>query len=105
MTLPTERSSAIWNTREFLRSLLDSKQTPKLPKSIRSEAAWCLKHFPTDADMKRAMKKCPEVFGSKTLYFDENEHPIVERKQNGLFQMVYHFFCVCGAWGRRLLGR
>jgi hypothetical protein len=65
MTIPVERSSAVWNTREFLRDLLDPKKTPRIPKWIRQEAAWCLKHYPTDLDMARAIKKCPEVFGGK----------------------------------------
>lgn len=48
MTLPDERIRAIKNTREFLRRLLDPKATPKVPKSIRTEAYWCLRHYPGD---------------------------------------------------------
>lgn len=48
MTLARERKNALVNTRNFLRSLLDPKQTPKVPKSIRIAAYWCLRHYPSD---------------------------------------------------------
>jgi hypothetical protein len=63
MTLPHERSIALYNTREFLRRLLDRSATPKVPKHIRTEAYWALRHFPSDFDIARASKKCPEIFG------------------------------------------
>jgi hypothetical protein len=63
MTIPIERSYAIENTREFLRSLLDPKQTPRIPKEIRKQAYWCLRHFPHDFEMEKAREKCPEIFG------------------------------------------
>jgi hypothetical protein len=65
MTLPIERSWAINNTREFLRSLLDPKKTPRVPVSVRRDARWCLKHFPMEMDMDKVMERCPEVFGKK----------------------------------------
>jgi hypothetical protein len=51
MTLPIERTYAISNAREFLRSLLDPKQTPRVPKKIRSIARSVLKHYPSNFDM------------------------------------------------------
>ena len=63
MTLPIERSWAVDNAREFLRSLLDPKLTPRVPAKIRQEARWCLKHFPNELDMARARDLCPSVFG------------------------------------------
>ena len=63
MTIPYERSIALHNTREFLRSLLDRSKTPKIPKAIREQAYWCLRHFPADFEVNIAAKKCPEVFG------------------------------------------
>lgn len=59
MTLPDERRRAVVNTREFLRSLLDPKKTPKVPKSIRAEARYLLKHYPWDMHLDEA----PEAFG------------------------------------------
>jgi len=65
MTLPNERTNAVENAREFLRSLLDPKLTPRVPKDIRRQAYWVLRHFPGPVDMERAVKKVPEVFGKK----------------------------------------
>ena len=69
MTIPIERSWAVENTRDFLYKLLDPKQSPRIPKSIRQEARWCLKHFPTDLDMEHARKFAPEVFGKEDQTF------------------------------------
>jgi len=63
MTLPQERSRAIEQTRNFLRDLLDPKKTPKIPKAIRTQAYWCLRHFPWDLDINRVAKVCPDIFG------------------------------------------
>jgi hypothetical protein len=62
VTLPNERTRAVHNAREFLRSLLDPKKTPKVPKSIRREAYYVLKHFPSDFDMEYACDGAPSVF-------------------------------------------
>jgi hypothetical protein len=62
LTVPSERYRAIKHAREFLRSLLDPKQTPRIPKKIRTQAYWCLRHFPWDLDMDKVAKKCPETF-------------------------------------------
>lgn len=70
MTIPIERSYSIENTREFLLSLLDPKQTPRIPKKIRTKAYWCLRHFPSEYDMEKARIKCPEIFGDN----DENQN-------------------------------
>ena len=51
MTIPCERTRAIQRAREFLRSLLDTKKTPRVPKSIRKEAYWVLRHFPHDFEI------------------------------------------------------
>lgn len=61
MTLPDERYRALVNTREFLRSLLDPKKTPRVPKAIRKEAYYRLKHYPRDLDLERLADSCPEV--------------------------------------------
>ena len=44
MTLPYERTRAVIETREFLRLLLGNRQ---VPDSIRSEAKWLLRHYPS----------------------------------------------------------
>lgn len=63
MTLPAERTNSLISTREFLRSLLDPKQTPRIPKSVRVQAYWCLRHFPSTLDLEITSKRSPSVFG------------------------------------------
>ncbi len=63
MTIASERFSAIRHTREFLRSLLDPKKTPKVPKEIRIRAGDCLRHFPSDQFMAELRVAAPEFFG------------------------------------------
>ncbi len=57
MTLPAERLNAIIKTREFLLSLLDPKKTPRVPKAVRKDAYYCLRHFPADYQMADVAKK------------------------------------------------
>lgn len=56
MTLPRERTQAMNNTREFLRNLLDPKKTPRVPKWIREEAYWCLKHYISEWELNHISK-------------------------------------------------
>lgn len=59
MTLPDERYRAVVRTREFLLEILS---TPRVPKSIKDNARWCLRHYPSEWDMKRTAEKAPDVF-------------------------------------------
>jgi hypothetical protein len=61
MTLPDERYRAISNARSFLRSLLDPKATPRVPKEVRTQAYYVLKHFPWESHMEQLAEKCPGV--------------------------------------------
>jgi len=61
MSLPDEKYRSINNAREFLRSLLDPKKTPRVPKKIRKEAYYALRHFPWEMDIERLAKKCPDI--------------------------------------------
>ena len=54
MTLPNEEQNALNNAREFLVSLMNPKQTPKVPAAIRKEAYRLLKHFPYKARVAEA---------------------------------------------------
>lgn len=63
MTLPFERKLAVNRVRDFLRRLLDPKETPRIPKSMRQEAKSLLKHYPTEFDMNKAERDAPDVFG------------------------------------------
>jgi hypothetical protein len=61
MTLPDERTRAIIYTRQFLLSLLDPKETPKVPRSVRFQAANCLRHFPSKLDLTNLKKNFEQL--------------------------------------------
>jgi hypothetical protein len=63
MTMPRERAQAVKNTQEFLRNLLDPKKTPKVPKVIRRQAYWCLRHFPHPYEIDQVAELAPKIFG------------------------------------------
>lgn len=50
MTLPDERTRAVIAGREFLLSLLDPKETPRVPRAVRQQALRVLRHFPGYSD-------------------------------------------------------
>jgi hypothetical protein len=52
MTTTEEMLRAIDNARSFMYRLLDSKKTPRVPKSVRKEARDRLKHFPDKFDVQ-----------------------------------------------------
>lgn len=59
MTLPDERYRAVVQTQKFLVEILS---TPRVPKTIKDRARSCLRHYPSDWDMRRASEGSPEVF-------------------------------------------
>jgi hypothetical protein len=65
MTLPDERYRAVVRTRQLLVNLCNPQHTPRIPKLIRAEAQYCLRHFPSDWDMKEAALFAPNVFQEK----------------------------------------
>jgi hypothetical protein len=79
MTLPDERYRAVIQTGKFLKEIL---ATPRVPKSIKDGARYCLRHYPSDWDMERAAEGAPEVFQERmeavTRLFKQYE----ESKQN-----------------------
>jgi hypothetical protein len=62
MTLPDERYRAVIQTQKFLEELLT---TPRIPKKIKDDARWCLRHYPNEWDMKAAARYTPSVFAEK----------------------------------------
>jgi hypothetical protein len=62
MTLPDERYRAVINTEKFLQDLLDPKKTPRVPKDIRKQAYWCLRHYPSKYHMDIVATVVPTVF-------------------------------------------
>ena len=69
MTLPDERYRAVVETRRFLLDLCNPQHTPRLPKIIREHARRCLRHYPTDYDMKSVENLAPQ-------YFEERMEPL-----------------------------
>lgn len=61
MTLPDERYRAIRQTENFLKDLLDSKKTPRVPRVIRQRAHGLLRHYPSEYHLHRLAEKSPDV--------------------------------------------
>ena len=59
MTLPDERYRAVVQTEKFLKEILS---TPRVPKAIKDNARWCLRHYPNEWDMQSAARSAPSVF-------------------------------------------
>lgn len=51
MTMPHERSRAVVQTRDFLLELASDKT---LPDSVRRDASFLLRHFPSEYDIRLA---------------------------------------------------
>ena len=62
MTMPDERYRAVVQTQRFLLEILT---TPRVPKAIKDQARSCLRHYPSDWDMKRAAVGAPDVFAER----------------------------------------
>jgi hypothetical protein len=63
MTLPNERTRAVQNVEVFLIKLCDPKLTPRIPREIRWEARWLLKHYPGILDLTKASHAVPDYWG------------------------------------------
>lgn len=53
MTMPGERTRAVIQTHEFLVEL---SRDPSLPEKVRRDAKFLLRHYPSKADMERAVQ-------------------------------------------------
>ncbi len=62
MTLPLERYRSLLNAIKFMQSLCDPKATPRVPKWIRREARYALKHFPHEYEIEQIAKALPKLF-------------------------------------------
>ncbi len=65
MTLPDERYRALKCGKQFLQDLLDPKKTPRVPKDVRRQALWVLRHYPDDYHFDVIAEKVPEWFDKK----------------------------------------
>jgi len=64
MTLPDERYRAVRSAEQFLKDLCDPAKTPRVPRDIRRQASYILRHYPGSWDLDRAAHSCPQVFES-----------------------------------------
>jgi len=62
MTLPDERYRAVIQTQKFLLEIL---KTPRVPKSIKDNARYCLRHYPSEYDMSKAAQTSPDIFAER----------------------------------------
>ena len=60
MTIPSERSRALIETKSFLLKLVDTKRLPLVPKSVRQHAEYLLRHYPSYEDIELAQKALPD---------------------------------------------
>ena len=78
MTLPDERYRAIKYTEEFLKSLLDPKVTPRVPKAIRQRAYSLLRHYPDGHYLDVLATKCPSIL--------ETQNPV-----DDVIMLIYYY--------------
>lgn len=62
MTLPDERYRAVIQTQKFLLEILT---TPRVPKSIKDGARYCLRHYPSEYDMKKVSQTSADIFAER----------------------------------------
>ena len=62
MTLPDERYRAVLQTERFLKELLT---TPRIPKAIKDSARACLRHYPSEYDMRKTAQTSSDIFAER----------------------------------------
>jgi len=62
MTLPDERYRAVVQTQKFLLEILS---TPRVPKAIKDGARYCLRHYPSEYDMKKVSQTSADIFAER----------------------------------------
>jgi hypothetical protein len=63
MTIPSERTRALVQTKAFLEALQDPKQTPRTPSRTRYWAKTLLRHYPELYQIDRMHEAVPYLFG------------------------------------------
>jgi len=63
MTIPSERTRAIIETRSFLEELTSQRLTPDVPDAVRQQARALLRHYPFGTEIHLAHSALPEWFG------------------------------------------
>ena len=77
MSTLEEEINALKRCKEFIYSLLDPKQTPKVPKEIRQRARNVVKHYPLVVDVFVEKYYNEKIVGSKAT---SNDYSKIERE-------------------------
>lgn len=77
MSTLEEEINALKRCKEFIYSLLDPKQTPKVPKEIREKARNVVKHYPLVVDVFVEKYYNEKLVGSKAT---NNDYSQIERE-------------------------
>ena len=54
---PNQQIEAMVGAREFLLRLIDTKETPRIPREVRREARAILRHYPPSQDLRPLLIK------------------------------------------------
>lgn len=79
MTLPYERTRSTQQVREFLRDLLFTDVTPRVPREIRQRARSLLKHYPSSFDLSVSHEKLPNIWGPAS---EEEDYVLKKLKES-----------------------
>ena len=86
MTLPTERTRSLIETKRFLESLTYPPCTPRVASAVRETARQLLRHYPAALDLQCANQALPDIFGPvPTVIFPAKDKV---KQQRGLAQMI-----------------
>jgi hypothetical protein len=85
MTVPFERTRALLQAKQFLKAMLDPKQTPKTPRWMRGKALALLRHYPGMWELELVNKALPDEFGpvppsSALIVVPDDTHWVVTLK-------------------------
>ncbi len=54
---PSQQVTAVVATRDFLLRLIDTKETPRIPREVRREARALLRHYPLPDRLRPVLQK------------------------------------------------
>lgn len=85
MTLPDERYRSLVQTKKFLYELLNTQQTPRVPKIIRQQARSLLRHWPDDFHLEVMTEEMPQYFAKKMepLYKMVKQYDMEKKDETG----------------------
>jgi hypothetical protein len=63
MTMPTERTRAVMQTKAFLLELQNTTKSPGFPENVRQEAHRLLRHYPDAGHLDSVHHGAPDLWG------------------------------------------